>query len=239
MVAFTAWRRPHYLRETLDSWREVRGVDDVELHLMLEPSDRLAEMVAVIRQSDLVINTHLNPARLGVARNPWHALETVFVLGAEFAILAEEDIVVSDDVLEWFGHARQIHKHNEQVLGICAYTEREQGRPEATLLSDQFAVLLWGTGATNWCTTLRDAWDQDYTTHGGRPGHESGWDWEMTRLARRTGQMWVHPEVSRSRHIGELEGVHTSSATWEAEHCPTFRAHRPPIGSDSGDDTLN
>lgn len=225
MIAFTAHRRPHYLRETLASWREVRGVDDVELHLLLEPSDRQSEMIEVIRQSDLVINTHLNPIRLGVARNPWHALETVFVLGAEFAILAEEDIIVSDDVLEYFAYARERHKYDERVLGVCAYTERDEGLPAATLLSEQFAVLLWGTGASGWCTALRDAWGAET---GSRPGHESGWDWEMSRLARRTGRVWVHPEVSRSRHIGEFEGVHTTAATWAAEHCPTFRAHRPP-----------
>jgi hypothetical protein len=49
-ILMTAWKRPQYLRRVLQSWYRVRGIEDIELVIFLEPSDRQAAMIKVIRE---------------------------------------------------------------------------------------------------------------------------------------------------------------------------------------------
>ncbi len=226
-VVFTAYQRPEYLRETLDSWAHVRGIFDVEMTMFLEPSDRFNEMVRVTEESGLPIRLVVNGQREGVLVNPWKALDCAFIAN-DFVILAEEDVIVSSDILEYFEEQRIEYTWND-ALGVCAYSGREVGDPSKVHLSLDFSVLLWGTWYHNWRNYIRDAWDKDYSTNNGMFGVEAGWDWELARLAKRLNKPFVHPEVSRSKHIGEFGGMHTTPETHRALRCPTFQLSRDPV----------
>lgn len=228
-VVFTAYQRPHYLQETLASWAEVRGIDDVQLYLYLEPSDVMPEMLGVIKDSGLPIETTLNETRLGVLVNPWTALNDVFRrTGAGFTVLAEEDIVVSQDVLEYFTEATA-RCGPQRALGVCAFSERSSGDVDMIYLAHHFSPLIWGTWGETWFQHLRDTWDKDYSTHNGIPGVEAGWDYQLVRTSNRTNLPFVHPEVSRSKHIGQFGGAHATPETWASLSCNTFQLTRDPV----------
>ena len=98
IIAFTVNNRPHYLKETLASWEAVRGIGDAHLVFRCEP--HCPEAVSLCQEvtfADRIVT--VNRERSGVLANPWHALEQGSALG-EFVILAEEDLIVSPDVLE-------------------------------------------------------------------------------------------------------------------------------------------
>lgn len=228
-IVFTAYQRPHYLKQTLASWADVRGIESVDLHLLLEPSDRRAEMLDVIMTSGHSITVELNEHRLGVLVNPWTALNTVLNHSTtDFVILAEEDVIVSQDVLEYFT-AAAARSGPDTALGVCAFSERPSGDPSATYLDSHFSPLVWGTWRENWYRYLRDTWDKDYSTHNGIPGVEAGWDYQFVRISHQTQLPFVHPEVSRSKHIGQFEGAHTTPETWASLSCPTFQLAREPF----------
>lgn len=228
-VVFTAYQRPHYLRETLASWANVRGIDNVRLYLHLEPSELMPEMLGVIKDSGLPIETTLNAKHLGVLVNPWTALNTVFSrTGSGFTVLAEEDVIVSDDVLEYF-HDAVMRCGPQRALGVCAFSDRGAGDPDKIYLAHHFSPLIWGTWGETWFQHIRDDWDKDYSTNNGIPGVEAGWDYQLVRISNRTNLPFMHPDVSRSRHIGEFGGTHTTPETWASLSSPTFQLHRAPI----------
>ncbi len=90
-LVFTAYNRPHYFAEVLDAWTRVRGFADWKPLVMLEPSDVWEQMSALAQGAGATV--HLNPRRYGVLSNPWHALNTAFGDGADFAVLAEDDLL--------------------------------------------------------------------------------------------------------------------------------------------------
>lgn len=222
-IVFTAHRRAPYLRRSLESWARVRGIENTEIDIFLDPSDRQSEMLRVMEESTLNITIHENTHKHGVLGNPWRALNYSFNNGSDFTILAEEDIIVSDDILEYFGRAKRVYTPSD-VLGICSHTYNLAGTQDELRLERRFEVLVWGTWKESWEHHIRDTWDHDYST-GLANGAEAGWDWNLSRLAKSVNP-FVHPGVSRSCHIGELEGVHTTPEMYPATVAATFEEHR-------------
>src|SRR6266566_1919850 len=222
-VVFTAYQRPHYLKETLDSWAHVRGISSISMSIFIEPSDLQDDMIQVVHESKLSLDVVLNKERLGVLVNAWRALNFAFFqTDADFTILAEEDVIVSSDTLEYFQYQID-HYSCHDALGVCAYSGRDKGDTDKTHLSFDFSVLLWGTWYDNWIDCIKDNWDKDYSTNNGTPGVEAGWDWHLARLSKKFNRPFIHPEVSRSKHIGEFGGMHTTPETHAALRCPTFQ----------------
>ena len=123
IIAFTVWNRPDYLRETLASWEKVRGIGYARLLFCCEPgcpeSVQVCEEVAFAPRAVIV-----NPQRYGVLGNPWNALDTGF-REDEIVILAEEDMIVSPDVLEYFTWAQR-YRYDPKVLGVTTYQHHER-----------------------------------------------------------------------------------------------------------------
>ena len=63
-VGMWCWRRPQYLRRTLQSWARVDGVHDVAAFIVcLDPSDRLDTMLEVIQEAQddgLPVTVHVS-----------------------------------------------------------------------------------------------------------------------------------------------------------------------------------
>jgi hypothetical protein len=222
-LVFTAHRRPEYLKKSLESWSQVRGIKDLKIDVFLDLGDKQAEMLEVMENSSLCIEAHVNTERLGVLNNPWHALDHSFDNGSDFTIIAEEDILVSDDILDYFNAATSMYSADE-VLGVCAHTYASFGDPCELKLESRFEVLVWGTWKQSWEQHIRNTWDHDYST-GLSNGSEAGWDWNLSRVSKVT-KPFVHPGVSRSQHIGEQEGAHTTPQMYSETLAPTFLQHR-------------
>jgi hypothetical protein len=222
VIVFTVTgRRESYLLETLQSWSHVRGIEDATLIFMVEPLDEPGMLVNVHCDAAAVgaklVLVSENARLLGVAGNPWHAMQTGFRL-ADFVILAEEDTPVSTDVLEYFAWARERFGNKDAVKAICAHQIGEPlGDESEVMLSKHFSPVVWGTWHDTWAVWFRDRW-----------GGPQGWDAQVNSTLRKIGGRVVIPARSRSQHIGEYGGAHctpayfphTVSRSWQAEYGP-------------------
>ena len=148
LVLTVSGERPGYLAEVLASWRRARGVADWPLTVLLEPGTRAQECREVVADTFPSAAVVVHPERLGVLANPHRALATAFEHhGAAFAVLAEEDIVVSDDVLEFFAHAAVTYRDDPSVLALCAFSRLPAPQPADAVGTGRFSPWVWGTWA--------------------------------------------------------------------------------------------
>jgi len=223
-LVFTANNRPRYLRPVLHQWARVRGWRDWRPTVYLEPGRKAAQMADIATAAGARVR--VNPRRYGVLTNPWQALNTAFTDGADFTVLAEDDVLVSTDVLEYFDWAAHSHA-TEHVLAACAgsFDGCPDGHEYHIERGNRFCCLVWGTWADRWTGTLRDTWDHTYSS--GTPAQpQSGWDWNIT-LRILPGWDVLAPYASRSQHIGEHEGTHCTPAQYPGTRAANFRHDRP------------
>lgn len=222
-LVFTAYNRPGYFDQVMAAWSQVRGLADWTPVVHLEPGPVADQMSAIATAAG--VRVHLNPHRLGVLTNPWHALDTAFTAGADFVVLAEDDLLPGTDALEYFGWAAATLPGD--VLAVCAASlapTATPGQDYDITLSGTFCSQLWGTWADRWTGVLRDTWDHDYSSGG---AVENGWDWNIYRRLV-PGRRVAHPVASRVTHIGRFGGTHTTEASFPASQLPTYVQHRPP-----------
>lgn len=227
-ILLTAYNRPDYLAEVLDSWTEVRGIRDWQFIISHDDSGSQSEEVGrsleVARyfqlQSDVRLMNSIRPdnpgpsmvqmweqpEKLGVLRHPLVALNKAFE-EYDFVVRVEDDLVVSDGILEYFEYAAETFQHTDDVKTVHAYSKRDIGRESVYRAVKGFNS--WGFGAwrRSW-PDLRDNWDADYSTYNGHPGVQSGFDWHFdTRVYPARNWYGLYPEVSRVKNIGAF-GVH-------------------------------
>ncbi len=222
-LVYTAYNRPAYFRTVLESWGGVRGFADWKPTVHLEPSDHADEMIAIAVAAGVLVRP--NRHRRGVLGNPWHALDRAFNAGADFVVLAEDDVIVSDDILEYFTWASE-HCRADTTLAVCAsnHTTDPAADEYAALRSNRFCPLVWGTWVEQWTGVLRDTWDHDYGS-GTPDAPQSGWDWNINLRVMGERHVIV-PAASRSRHIGRVDGTHTTALSFPGSVARTFRPHR-------------
>lgn len=222
-VCFTVNNRPRYLRETLASWSAARGVDDVAFVFRCEPGcDEARDLCSQFAGEHGGFVT-VNPHRYGVLGNPWAALETGFSADddSNFCVLAEEDLIVSPDVLEFFTWCQQYHA-DPQVLGITSYQHDEQpgGLTGVGVADwsrdDQWHFWVWGTWRDRWANLISHDWDFTYRADCGCPPNMRGWDWAIrNHLIRDRGMKMIAPSLCRSQHIGKFGGSHATPDQFE------------------------
>lgn len=222
VVAFTVNNRTGYLAWVLESWRETRGVEEAHLIFRCEPG--CPEAVALCEAVDFAAETTVtvNPERFGVLGNPWQALAAGF-WRSDFVILAEEDLIVSMDVLEYLTWCRDRYRDDPQVLAVTTHQHYEQPGGVAGVMPQRFDqdpdphLWVWGTWRDRWETCLRDDWDFDYRAR--------GWDWRIKDYWLMTKRMrLMAPCLSRSQHIGRVGGVHCTPDQYETMRSRCFTA---------------
>lgn len=233
VVAMTVSALPgriDYLKQTLDSWSKVRGLDRWLFRFHVEAGSLQQENVDLL--NDWVVDMGLfhvhvvrNVQRLGVLVNPWSAFESAFALAAESVLLVEEDVLVSSDVLEFFSRALSRYRSRSEVLAVCGSYFGEDGDPFETYLAQDFCPLVWATWSDRWRDVLRDTWDKSYST-GNADGSQAGWDWNIrVRLLPQRNMVCAWPRASRALHIGEY-GIHMRPEDFRASQAPDFVADR-------------
>lgn len=214
--------RPEYLEETLESWRTVRGAEFAYFVFCVEPGKQFAKAEGMVLDflSEYTGVLMRNVKRLGVLRNPHYALGLGFE-DSDFVVLAEEDVIVSNDILEFFAAMEERYKNNQQVLAVCAENWCAPGNDhDAVFLDSRFCPLVWGTWRDRWENILRDTWDKDYTS-GNPDGSHAGWDWNIYRIIKKNDFLIAAPGVGRSMHIGK-HGVHMLERDFANSQSLTF-----------------
>lgn len=223
-LVFTANDRPYYLQPVIDQWQQVRGFGDWAPTVFLEPGPVADVMADIAEQAGVAVVR--NHTKYGVLRNPWHAIDTAMA-DADFVVLAEDDVLVSDDILDYFTWAAQTFA-DEHVLAVCASTFAKHCPPERVnhvQRGNHFTPLIWGTWRRRWADVLRDTWDHDYSS-GTPEAPQSGWDWNINLRIMGDWSI-VSPMASRSTHIGLRHGTHTTMFSFPGSIAATFQPHRP------------
>ena len=217
VIAFTVCDRPAYLAWVLESWREVRGIGDAHLIFRCEPG--CDEAVALCRAVDFAETTvTVNPQRYGVLGNPWHALNDGFAV-SDFVVLAEEDLIVSEDVLEYFAWCRARYADDPRVLAITTHQYLEQPGGLAGVMPQRFDqdpdphFWVWGTWRNRWEVHPRHGTSRTgpadgtgtCSTAGSRQGNEADGPVPVPVAARRAPRRRaLHPGPVRDHAVAVL-----------------------------------
>jgi hypothetical protein len=173
----------------------------------------------------------VNPTVYGPLVNPWEAVEWAFRHNqADFVVYAEDDVVVSEDVLEYFDWASVVYA-DARVGAVCSWSQSEPDPALADVVETGgdgfFSAHVWGTWPDRWYAVMRDTWDKDYSSGGAM---DSGWDWHINRrVFPAAGLQCVRPQQSRSNNIGEWGGAHQRPEDFPATVSRSFRPDRPPV----------
>lgn len=237
-VFLTAFNRLPYLQEVLHSWEHVRGLKDWHFVAMIEPSplaqqikEEFEEFVARAGLTDFEI--HINPQVYGVLHHPWVGFERL-LKDYEFVVRAEDDLIVSEDILEYFNWAAPEFMSDTSVATIHAFSLTDGASNEATVVG-HFSPLVWGTWRDRWVDVIGPSWDHDYSTFNGTPGNQSGWDWNLnSRIFPQFNLHAVEPTISRVNNIG-IWGVHGTPDNFEP--APHFSGDQPPVQWRAADST--
>lgn len=205
-LAFTAYNRVQYLQESVASWNQVRNLDSWNAHFYIEPSPVRSDITSAANDLNTNVVAHWNTERKSVLGNPWHALNDRFTDGADFVILAEDDIVVSEDIQEYFEWASNQYRDDQSILAVNAWT-KSGGKENEVFRMHYFSPLVWGVWRDRWETHLRDTWDFDYSTSNA-DGSQAGWDGNIWRIMQAKKLDCIQPRQSRSDHIGKFGGTH-------------------------------
>lgn len=228
-VVLTAWRRPGYTRKALQSWQEVACREYLKAFTVcLDPSDRQDEMLAVTREFPWA-HVKVNPVRYGVLMNPKMSISSAFTDNqVPFAIVADDDMLVSDDILQYFRWAADRFAADKSVAAVCAHTPEpapQDADQNAVCLLPRYRCWVWGTWIDRWANLLEPTWDGDYSS-----GEPAGYDWNIDlRVIPQNNMRCVFPLASRSQNIGKFEGVHASPGEFADTANPSFREHREMV----------
>lgn len=233
-IAFIVNDRPEYLARTLESWEDARDIYKWVVNFHVEPTQHVDWQLRMIddfrfwsrAQGEVIVNESI----LGCARNAHAAMNYAFDTGASFAVLAEDDVLVSDDVLTYFGHMAEKEEVFPESIVVCASNTRQEGVedfPEGYEYRAWFKPMVWGTWADRWESIVRPTWDFDYSS--GTDEHPGGWDCNLGfRVIPRHGRA-IMPMQVRCQHIGIERGTHFTAAHQAQEVFPAFRLRRTPV----------
>lgn len=205
-IAFTVYDRVEYLKQTLDSWSHVRNKNNYNFVFKVETSERLDDIVKTIEsfknKNGCSIKTIINDPKSGVGKNQYEALSLCFdELGSEAVIMAEDDVVVSEDILEYFEYVFKKYKDDKEILTACSHRYVSPTTKDVIIKEQSFDPWVWGTWKTRWDQFLKNDWDlENFELLGTLVG---GFDYHIVyRVLPNNGLVSIFPAETRSKHIG-------------------------------------
>ena len=224
-IVFTAYNRIDYLEQTLHEWSKVKNLHKFDIYFSVEPSDKTDTIKSMLKAfgNKVYSNVHAkyNEELLGCAKNTWNSLDYLFGK-YDFVVLAEDDILPSRDIAEYFVYLENKYRDVEEVAIISANNRAGEEDPTQVVRTPGFPGLIWGTWSKYWKNYFRDTWDFGYDT-GTPETPESGWDWNLTlRVMPKNNLHSIYPVVSRSQHIG-VNGLHCDESLFPGTVSPSFK----------------
>jgi hypothetical protein len=226
-IFFTVHNRPDYLRSTLEQWKVVENLSEYDIYFRIDPSDVTENVVEEINSFSNAISSNvktiLNLEKQGCAHNTWNGFNTLFN-DYEFLILAEDDIIPSTDIANYFTFLERKYRNDEEIAVISANYEFPEYDKHSVSRVPIFRGQIWGTWKSIWDSYIKDTWDFDYSS--GVDGGPSGWDWNLTlRVLPENNLKCIVPHSSRSQHIG-VNGLHCDEEIFDGTQMKSFKSHR-------------
>lgn len=211
VIAFTvSGQREKYLKKALESWSKVHGIASAQLIFCVEPAPAfpLSDFTSWTAKAFPGSVVVANPSVFGIVKNTKQAFESAFYLGARLAVLAEEDLVVSADVLSYLHWAMVEYERDQSVAAICAHVKESQLKdPSLACRVPWFNPLVCATWKDRWESLMAPGWKawQD-----GVPDN-TAWDHNLRQLLGAAAKTCVFPVQSRVLHIGEISTTYGAS----------------------------
>jgi hypothetical protein len=250
-IMVTAWRRPQYLSQTLESWSRARGVSEVRQFTVALGWDagQFPKMVETVEAAKRALGcpVRIKPdssaarASRGMGRAIAEAISARFAdPQVRYVVAAEEDVAVSSDAIEYMAWAASEFASDSRVLAVCAHTPAGQGwdepgaglrenpdaDPDVVQLLPYFNPWVWGVWRDRWERVLRPRWDFECDSGGPM---DSGYDHHVhRRIIPAGGYVCAVPLASRSQNIGRDGGWAADPAQFEATQSASFKAEREP-----------
>ncbi len=221
-VLFTVFNRVDYLKKTLESWSNVDLIKDYDFCFYVEPSDVFKQITDLIYnfedKTKINFSIHYNEKILGTGGNTWRGFTDSFKK-YDFVVLAEDDVIVSKDVLKYFDAAEKMYRDDDEIAVISANTKWDTTDPTGVVREQGFNGLVWGTWKKYWDNYFGPNWDKDYSSD----LIHNGWDWHLNlRIMPNNNLKNINPLVSRSNHIG-IKGMHCDENVFDITQSPSFK----------------
>lgn len=211
VIAITAWRRPEYTRQVLESLAAAAKPKPIYVVAGVEPGFPAVERVF----EDMPFEYELteNERRLGGPQNTQATMNRAFEL-ADQVIKLEDDTPVARDALYYFQWALRTYKKDESVFSVCGYNRSSRPEPEglhgSVFRHAWFTPWGWATWKQEW-TEVQATWPQG----------AHGWDRYLNSTAR-AGRVEIRPYLSRVQNIGARDGYNCRNPEWHRtnQHVP-------------------
>lgn len=249
-----AWRRPGYLRETLEAWSQVRGAVDVKtvaIALGEHPPTR-EHSLAVISLFEKSLGRPVeiwpdSPEALAAPaghRAIGEAFQRAFSdPDIDFVAYSEEDLVPSADTLELLMWEEEQFRDDDRVLMVCAHNHafhdwlalgiaEADADPSVVRLRPNFAGWGYGIWRERFQSVLEPVWDWNCSSGG--PGDlfgqgPAGQDWNIQRAMVHYGLLCAVPDASRTQNIGQYDGTYAQPGDFAGTQSASFREDFGPV----------
>jgi hypothetical protein len=156
---------PALLRETLASWSDVRDLDAWPLHIQIDPTSHVDEVIEVIRAAGLPgTRVTVNPRVLGHQRSMDVGLNRLFLHRRyDFVYGIRDDVVVAPDILEYLAWASNYFQYHPLVQAVQAGGTYNHPTPPSGIVLDRERLPgNWGTWRYWW---LHERTEGHLTSH--------------------------------------------------------------------------
>jgi hypothetical protein len=219
-ISLITFQRENYLKETLESWRNARGIENYDFYIFIDRSENLQNILDVANnfKKTSLFNVYITVNKIGQQgnwRNSFNAINSI-INRYEFVILAEDDVIVSNDSLEYFDYLIPIYQDSEDIISISAnYVNDNAFNDNSVFVINGFSGLVWGTWPKWWNKILKTAWSIP-------PENGIAWDEVANLIVRGYDLRSVVPAVSRSQHIGKT-GYYSDPEIYKTSYAKRFK----------------
>ena len=210
-----AYNRPDALRRTLESWSRV-DTTGWEFSVHIDGPNAAVEAVA----AEFPHPVFVQATNQGSEMHPWHVLHKVFDEDkVDYCVLAQDDVEVTTDVLDYFRYCDEQYRERKQVLlastggasrcgDISRYYEVYLGGSQGI-----FSSTIWATWPDRWTEHLKTYW------------------WESQRPRTMGVDIWIDHRLIPISHLLATNtrwgrgktfaiGTHVSNEVILADHQP-------------------
>lgn len=216
-VVIVSYDRTEYFRQTLESWLTVRGKENYTFFFSLDYSEKTGQMLDVINwfqtTSGVSIDVEVNIPKLGVGFNHQRAIQKAFDKENAIVIVAEDDVIVSNDILEYYEYAFG-NLYESDILMICGHSHDDPGKSDNIIFKRQYYnPLSWAISKDKWDTVLKDEWSvEPFELEEGLI--VEGFDFTIDRRVLKQYEMsCIFPLRTRCKHVGII-GVHSNQENY-------------------------
>lgn len=195
-ICLTAFKRPDYLRQVLDSLKSNNDISDFTLFIGIEPVS--PEVIRLCRSIDFIpTEITINSRILGVKDNPFQTIKRAFDAGFDLVWQMEDDVIISPDAANLVNTYANLDR-KEEFLCLNLYNPDSYDDDNRIYPSKGFNALSLAITKDQWKKFFEPNYHIDHR----------GWDWSMTGLLERSSLNNLTPALSRSHHIGRDGGTH-------------------------------